>query len=121
MSDDYKGAGNGPQGWGPQQGYGPGYGPGYNQGYGPGYGPGHGPQPGWGPAPQQQRRIDLLDVIEGVMTDGLSFSNLGRIARASGSKFWLGAAIGAGAVVLARKPELRGAVSHIFHKPGQEG
>ncbi|MFT3688657.1 hypothetical protein [Paenirhodobacter sp.] len=67
---------------------------------------------GWGP--QGPRRVDVLDVLEGVMQDGFSFSNLSRIARASGSKFWLGAAIGAGAVVLARKPEVRAAVAGIF-------
>lgn len=87
MSDDYQ--------RGPQQSYGWGY----------------GPQPGQGP-----RRIDVLDVLEGVMQDGLSFSNLSRIARASGSKFWLGAALGAGAVVLARKPEVRAAVSGLFRE-----
>ncbi len=104
MSNNYQsGPGPQPNGWG--------------YGYGPQPGPyGYGSQPG-----PQPRRVDLLDVLEGVMTDGLSFANLSRIARASGSKFWLGAAIGAGAVVLARKPELRGVVSQVFHKPGQEG
>ncbi|WGR59521.1 hypothetical protein E3U26_01690 [Paracoccus ferrooxidans] len=103
MSNDYQSGPGQPHGWG--YGQGPQGGP-----YGYGLGPGPGP-----------RRVDLLDVLEGVMQDGLSLSNLGRIARASGSKFWLGAAIGAGVVVLARKPELREVVSHVFHKPGQEG
>lgn len=64
--------------------------------------------------PGGQPRIDILDVAEGVLRDGLSVSNLTRIARASGTSFWLGAAIGAGAVVLARKPEVRDAVAGLF-------
>lgn len=87
-------------------------GPNPSAGWGYGYGPQYGPGP---------RQVDLLDILEGVMQDGLSLSNLSRIARASGSKFWLGAAIGAGAVVLARKPELRESVAHIFQKTGREG
>lgn len=80
-----------------------------------------GPQYGWSAGPQPgPRRIDVLDVLEGVMQDGFSFSNLSRIARASGSKFWLGAALGAGAVVLARKPEVRAAVTAAFRKDHKE-
>lgn len=80
--------------------------------YGPcyGYGPGYGPQP----------RIDMLDVVEGVLKDGLSLSNFTRIARASGSNFWVGAAIGASAVVLARRPEVRAAVAGVFHRATDE-
>lgn len=77
--------------------------------------------PQWGYGPQTgPRRIDFLDVVEGVMQDGFSFSNLSRIARASGSNFWLGAALGAGAVVLARKPEVRAAVGSFFHRDDKE-
>ncbi|MFD2249107.1 hypothetical protein FHS82_002864 [Pseudochelatococcus lubricantis] len=67
---------------------------------------------GYGPG--QGQRIDALDVLEGVLKDGFSVSNLTRIARASGSNFWVGAAIGAGLVVLARRPEVRAAVSGVF-------
>ncbi|MFS8037172.1 hypothetical protein ACI7BZ_09450 [Xanthobacter sp. AM11] len=86
-----------PNGWGPPPGGAPGGPPG---GAGPGY----------------QRRIDALDVLEGVLTDGFSLSNFTRIARASGSNFWVGAAIGAGLVVLANRPDVRSAVSNIFSK-----
>ncbi|MGH2340746.1 hypothetical protein ACRC7T_04615 [Segnochrobactraceae bacterium EtOH-i3] len=102
-------AGPGP-GW--QSGYqqAPGYGPGagYQQA-GPGYGPGPGAAPG-GPA----GRIDALDVLEGVLKDGFSLSNFTRIARASGSNLWIGAAIGAGLVVMMNRPDVRAAVSGIF-------
>lgn len=64
---------------------------------------------------QQNRRIDALDVLEGVLKDGFSLSNFTRIARASGSKFWLGAAIGAGLVVVATRPDVRAAVSGVLH------
>lgn len=70
----------------------------------------------YGPPPGNQGRIDVLDVMEGVLKDGFSVSNLARIARASGSGFWVGAAIGAGAVLLAKKPELRAAVGGLFTK-----
>lgn len=63
----------------------------------------------------QERRIDALDVLEGVLNDGFSFSSLSRIARASGSKFWVGAAVGAGLVVLATRPDVRAAVAGILH------
>jgi len=61
--------------------------------------------PGYGQAPE--RRVDLLDVVEGVLRDGFSFTNFSRIARASGSNFWIGAAIGAGLVVLANRPDIK--------------
>ncbi|MGV6872062.1 hypothetical protein ACUSIJ_05135 [Pseudochelatococcus sp. B33] len=67
---------------------------------------------GYGPGPG--RRIDALDVLEGVLKDGFSVSNLTRIARASGSNFWLGAALGAGLVVLASRPDVRAAVAGAF-------
>lgn len=107
--------------YGPQ--YGPAYGQQYGQeqGYGPQYGPGHGQQYGPQQEPGASRRVDLLDVLEGVMRDGLSLSNVTRIARASGSNFWVGAAIGAGAVVLARRPEVRAAVGDIFKQHGPKG
>ncbi|MGQ3674505.1 hypothetical protein ACT6QH_03250 [Xanthobacter sp. TB0139] len=77
-----------------------------------GYGPGAGPQgPYGGPG-----RIDALDVLEGMLRDGFSLSNFTRIARASGSNFWIGAAIGAGAVVLLNRPDVRNAFSSAFHK-----
>ena len=75
----------------------------------PGYGPGPGAAPG-GPA----GRIDALDVLEGVLKDGFSLSNFTRIARASGSNLWIGAAIGAGLVVMMNRPDVRAAVSGIF-------
>lgn len=86
--------------------------------YGPqGYAPyGYGPPPGAGPA----RPIDALDVLEGVLTNGFSLSNLTRIARASGSKFWLGAAIGAGLVIFAHRSETRSAVVAAFSKAKAE-
>jgi hypothetical protein len=92
----------------------PGPGAYYPQGYAPyGYGSNtYGPQPGVGP----ERRIDALDVLEGVLTDGFSVSNLTRIARASGSNFWVGAAIGAGLVMLAHRSEMRLAVAAAFSK-----
>lgn len=101
------GYGAGAQGRG-QQGAGP-------QGTGPqGAGPqGAGPQ-GAGPQPGGARRIDALDVLEGVLRDGFSLSNFTRIARASGSNFWIGAAIGAGAVVLINRHDVRSAVSNVF-------
>ncbi len=101
----------------PGGGYG--YGPGA-QGYGPqGYGPqGYGPQ---GPGPGQGTgRIDALDVLEGVLKDGLSISNFTRIARASGSNFWVGAAIGAGVVMFMNRPDVRAAVSNVFGKAREE-
>lgn len=101
-----------------QSGYGSGgYGTG---GYGAGgYGMGQtgaGPQ-GAGPQAGPQagpRRVDALDVLEGVLRDGFSLSNLTRIARASGSNFWIGAAIGAGAVVVMNRPDVRNALTNIF-------
>lgn len=93
--------------------------PGYGAPYqGAPYQQGAGPyQTGaYGPQPAPQRRIDLLDVVEGVLTDGLSLSNFTRIARASGSKFWLGAAIGAGLVALAHRPEVKAAVGGVVDK-----
>lgn len=84
-----------------------------------------GPQPGGpnagfgaGPGPGAQRRIDALDVLEGVLTDGFSFSNITRIARASGSNFWVGAALGAGLVVLMNRPDVRAAFGSIFRPAG---
>lgn len=65
--------------------------------------------------PRQNRRIDALDVLEGVLKDGFSLSNFTRIARASGSRFWLGAAVGAGLVVVATRPDVRAAVSGVLH------
>lgn len=107
-----------PYGAAPGAGFGPGYqwppygsgaygyaGP---QGAAPGAGPGPGPGAGPGAGPQAGRRIDALDVLEGVLQDGFSLSNLTRIARASGSNFWIGAAIGAGLVVLMNRADLRG-------------
>lgn len=88
-----------------------------NSGYGPTYaGPYQGAPGAYGPQQAPQRRIDLLDVVEGVLTDGLSISNFSRIARASGSKFWLGAAIGAGLVALAHRPDVRAAVGGAVEK-----
>lgn len=108
---------SGPYQSGPQQGgyqWGPNaWAPG---GPGPGPGPGQGPGPGAAPGNGGQRRIDALDVLEGVLTDGFSLSNFTRIARASGSNFWIGAAIGAGLVVLVNRPDVRSAVSNIFSK-----
>lgn len=126
-------------GWqqaGPAPGYGPGaqpgagydpraFGGGWQQqapgaGYGAGYGPAPGAQqagPGYGPGPNGPApggRIDALDVLEGVLKDGFSLSNLTRIARASGSNLWIGAAIGAGLVVMMNRPDVRAAVSGIF-------
>ncbi len=110
---------NNNQQWGGQQS-GPFYGQGqagYGQGgYGPGgYGAGQtgaGPQ---GAGPQAgPRRVDALDVLEGVLRDGFSLSNFARIARASGSNFWIGAAIGAGAVVVMNRPDVRNAFTNIF-------
>lgn len=77
-----------------------------------------GPDAGAGaePGPGSQRRIDALDVLEGVLTDGLSFSNITRIARASGSNFWVGAALGAGLVVLVNRPDVRAAFGSIFRQ-----
>lgn len=116
-------------GWngGQGAGYGAGYGP--QPGYGPGAGYGYGPQPGAGAqaagaqaagAQGAGPRIDALDVLEGVLRDGFSMSNLTRIARASGSNFWIGAAIGAGLVVLMNRPDVRSAVSGIFSKGGAD-
>ncbi len=98
QSGPYYGQGQGGYGAGPQ-GAGP-------QDAGP---QGAGPQPGGG-----ARRIDALDVLEGVLRDGFSLSNFTRIARASGSNFWIGAAIGAGAVVLMNRPDVRSAFTHVF-------
>jgi hypothetical protein len=75
---------------------------------------GAGPGAPIGPAaagPGTERRIDALDVLEGVLTEGFSFSSLTRIARASGSSFWIGAALGAGLVVLMNRPDVRTAVA----------
>lgn len=107
----YGAQGYGQQGYGQQAGYGPqaGFGP------QPGYGP-QGPQPGG--AQQGGPRIDALDVLEGVLKDGFSLSNLTRIARASGSNFWIGTAIGAGVVVLLNRPDVRAAFSSVFSKAG---
>ncbi len=113
-------AGPGWQASGSQQG--PGYGPGASDaGWNPGYqqaagagwqqaGPGYGPGPGAAPG----GRIDALDVLEGVLKDGFSLSSFTRIARASGSNLWIGAAIGAGLVVMLNRPDVRAAVSGIF-------
>lgn len=90
---------------------------GYGQG---GYGAGQagaGPQGAGqqGAGPQAgPRRVDALDVLEGVLRDGFSLSNFTRIARASGSNFWIGAAIGAGAVVVMNRPDVRNAFTNIF-------
>ncbi len=119
-----------PGGYQPQQGGwqpppGPGYAPGGQQ-RGPGYGPGPNDSAaygagwqqqssGYGPGPGAARpRIDALDVLEGVLKDGFSLSNFTRIARASGSNLWIGAAIGAGLVVMMNRPDVRAAVSGIF-------
>lgn len=102
---------NNPQ-WGPYA-QGPDFGGQQGGGYGQGpYGPGAA-GPGTG---QQRPRIDALDVLEGVLTDGLSLTNFTRIARASGSNFWLGAAIGAGLVVFLHRPDVKSAVSNVFGK-----
>ncbi|WP_454915874.1 hypothetical protein [Xanthobacter sediminis] len=118
---------SGPTQGGPQQSGQWSYG-GWNAGQ-PGYGTqgGYGPQPGYGPqgpqpgGPQQSAggpRIDALDVLEGVLKDGFSLSNLTRIARASGSNFWIGTAIGAGVVVLLNRPDVRAVFSSVFSKAG---
>lgn len=123
----------GPGSYGPGGQPGPGYGPGaaeagWNAGWqqqppGAGYAPGAGWQqqagPGYGPGPGAAQgaprgRIDALDVLEGVLKDGFSLTNLTRIARASGSNLWIGAAIGAGLVVMMNRPDVRAAVSGIF-------
>lgn len=112
-------AGQGPYG----AGYGPGYGPQAGYGYGPQPGYGYGPHAGYGPQAGPQAasgRIDALDVLEGVLRDGFSLSNFTRIARASGSNFWVGAAIGAGLVVLMHRPDVRSAVSNVFGKAAEE-
>lgn len=62
------------------------------------------------------RRIDAFDVIEGMLKDGFSLSSFSRIAWARGSNFWVGAAIGATAVVLLSKPQARAAVASFFNK-----
>lgn len=106
---------SGPTQGGPQQSGQWSYG-GWNAGQA-GYGP-QGPQPG---GPQQSAggpRIDALDVLEGVLKDGFSLSNLTRIARASGSNFWIGTAIGAGVVVLLNRPDVRAVFSSVFSKAG---
>lgn len=121
-------------GYGAQGGYGSQAGYGSQSGYGPqtGYGPqgGAGPQPGYGPqqsgpqGPGAQPRIDALDLLEGMLKDGFSLSSLTRIARASGSNFWIGTAIGAGVVVLLNRPDVRAAFSSVFSKaaaPEPEG
>jgi len=64
---------------------------------------------------QNDRRIDAFDVIEGMLKDGFSLSSFSRIARARGSNFWIGAALGATAVVLFSKPEARAAAASFFH------
>lgn len=61
-------------------------------------------------------RFDALDLIEGVLKHGFSLSSVGRIAQARGPNFWIGAAIGAAAVVLISKPEARAAVAGLFRK-----
>ncbi|WP_395665092.1 hypothetical protein [Methylocella sp.] len=71
------------------------------------------------PPPAAEGRIDALDVLEGVLKDGFSVTNLTRIARASGSNFWVGAAIGAGLVVLANRPDVRAAVSNFFSRAAE--
>jgi hypothetical protein len=76
-------------------------------------------QTGWSPGPAGQgRRVDALDVIEGVLTNGFSLSSFTRVARAKGSSFWIGAAIGAGLIVLMNRPEVRTAAAGIFSKAG---
>lgn len=74
---------------------------------------------------QGPKRLDVMDVVEGFLRDGVSLSSFTRVARASGSNFWLGAAIGVSVVVLAQRPELRAALSGILHghtaKPGTPG
>lgn len=122
MSNDNPQWGPNPYGAGPQPGYQwqpGGWGAGGPYGWtGPGTGPGASPGPGAGP----RARIDALDVLEGVLKDGFSLSNFTRIARASGSNFWIGAAIGAGLVVLMNRPDVREAFSHAFkgHEPAPE-
>lgn len=75
----------------------------------PPYGAGYAP----GPGPTTSRRLDAMDVLEGVLNDGLSVSSLTRIARASGSRFWLGAAIGAGVVMLMHRPDVRATLANV--------
>lgn len=88
--------------------------------YGGAYGWGAGPQAAGpqaaGAQPGAGGRIDALDVLEGVLKDGFSLTNLTRIARASGSNFWVGAAIGAGLVVLVNRPDVRDTISSFFSK-----
>lgn len=81
-------------------------------------GPQYGGQQHYGAGPQAgpQRRIDALDVLEGMLQDGLSLSNITRIARASGSRFWLGAAIGAGVVVFLNRSDVRATVSGALNR-----
>lgn len=59
-------------------------------------------------------RIDALDLIEGMLQDGFSLSSIRRIVQARGPNFWIGAAIGAAAVVLVTKPEARAALASVF-------
>ncbi len=67
------------------------------------------------------RHSDALDALEGVIKDGFSMSSVTRIARASGSSFWVGAAIGAGLVVLATRPDMRASVAGLFGKTRASG
>lgn len=78
----------------------------------PPYGQGYPPPPGAPP----YRRIDAMDVLEGILTDGFSISSLTRIARASGSNFWVGAAIGAGLVMLMHRPDVRATLNGVIGK-----
>lgn len=73
--------------------------------YGPGYASGAGQATG--------RRFDAMDLLEGVLNDGLSLTSLTRIARASGSRFWLGAAIGVGVVMLMHRPDVRATLASV--------
>lgn len=66
-------------------------------------------------AADQRSDAGLLNALEGVLRDGFSLSSLGRLAQASGSSFWLGAAIGAGLVVAAKQPEVRQSVAELLH------
>lgn len=66
---------------------------------------------------ETEPRIDALDLIEGMLQDGLSFSSLRRIVRARGPNFWIGATIGAATVVIVTKPEVRATLASFF-RPG---
>jgi hypothetical protein len=61
-------------------------------------------------------QVDALDLIEGVLRSGFNLASVSRIAQARGPNFWIGAAIGAAAVVLINKPDGRAAVAGVFRK-----